>query len=547
MKFRYISFSVIIALIMVFISSCQAIPTPGNTDFTAQRLAAVNCNYGGLLSAVEAIDANTVRFTLCSPDPAFPVKMANPAFAILDQDYLNTTQGATKTISTQPIGTGPYILDLFSSITVSLKKNPLYWGVPAKTGTISFNWNEDPFKRYSALEAKTADLVNNPDPKFYSSVLGNSNYQLQMFSTYSLYYFGFNNTIAPFDNVKIRQALAQYFDRTAMVLNNFPDGSTVAEQLVPKTLSPGFTSNMKWYPRDDAAALKTLQTEYTERNAVINFYYEAPETGVYPNTSALAFYISSHLKKDLNINNKLIPLAKDVFAQDLKEGKLDVFLAKLDPLTPDPSSFYDFLFIQNGAGFGKIDPNMISEIKAAEKTNNPVSQQGHYDIVNQLIRDQVPLIPIGFVSGAVANNVSDENVIPGPFNINFTEISSPTGSLTFMQSAPPFSLNPLDEADPDTFRVTSLIYDTLTSYSYGGTDVKPSLADSWSSNADLTQWTFSLHYGVKFSNGAALDANDVVATFSSLWDNNSPNHIGRTGTFMVFKNIFGHFLNEPAQ
>lgn len=547
MKTRYVYFTLLVCLGVILSTACQTGRTTGIVDFTPQKITALDCNYGGLLQAVESIDASTVRFTLCNPDPSFPVKLANPAFAIMDQDYLNTTQGATKSISLQPVGTGPYLLDIFSTELLTLKSNPLYWGVPPKSNTVTFQWSEEPFNRYSALESKTADIVDKPDPEFYSSIRANTNFQLQTYPTYSIYYFGFNNSIAPFDNPKVRQAIAQYFDRTALIINYFPKGSSVAEQLVPSTLYPGYTSNLKWYPRDVKQAIATINAEYKDRSRVINFYFEEPEPGVYPNSSAVAFYLSSHLIKDLNIGNKLIPLDKKTFEQGLREGKFDCFVAKYDAYYPEAVSFYDYLFKQNGSAFGNLDPNLLSEINASERSENPIIRQGHYDIVNQLIRDQVPLIPIGFVGGSVASNILNENVIAGPFNLNLPEISSPNSTITFMQAAQPYSLNPMDEADADTFRATSLIFDTLVVYGYGGTAVEPSLADSWSSNSDLTQWTFKLHYGVKFSDGAILDANDVVATFSTLWDYENVNHIGRTGTFKVFKDIFGNFLNSPVE
>ncbi|WP_299288379.1 ABC transporter substrate-binding protein, partial [Thermoflexus sp.] len=59
----------------------------------------------------------------------------------------------------------------------------------------------------------------------------------------------------------------------------------------------------------------------------------------------------------------------------------------------------------------------------------------------------------------------------------------------------------------------------------------------------LTVWTFYLRKGVKFHNGAELDANDVVATFKAQWDAKDPNHKGRTGTFEYFGAFFGKFLN----
>ena len=112
------------------------------------------------------------------------------------------------------------------------------------------------------------------------------------------------------------------------------------------------------------------------------------------------------------------------------------------------------------------------------------------------------------------------------------------------RSTEPESLWPADETSSDTLRVSSLLYDTLVKYEYGGIEVVPSLADSWSTNADLTQWTFQLRYNVKFSNGADLDANDVVASFAAIWDASSPNHTGRTGAFDIYRRFFGNFLNN---
>ncbi len=37
--------------------------------------AAENCDYGGLFKSMEAVDEQTVKFTLCYPDVAFPAKV----------------------------------------------------------------------------------------------------------------------------------------------------------------------------------------------------------------------------------------------------------------------------------------------------------------------------------------------------------------------------------------------------------------------------------------------------------------------------------------
>lgn len=46
----------------------------------------------------------------------------------------------------------------------------------------------------------------------------------------------------------------------------------------------------------------------------------------------------------------------------------------------------------------------------------------------------------------------------------------------------------------------------------------PVLAESWETNADGSEWTFHLRQGVKFHDGSALTADDVVYTFARLLD-----------------------------
>src|SRR5262249_41910926 len=119
--------------------------------------------------------------------------------------------------------------------------------------------------------------------------------------------------------------------------------------------------------------------------------------------------------------------------------------------------------------------------------------------------------------------------------------------LVWEQGAEPISLWCGDETDGETLTACLQLYDTLATFKFGGTEVVPSLAESWQANADSTEFTFHLRKGVKFSNGAAFDANNVVATYDAQWDAKSPNHKGNQGTFDYWLGFFGpKFLNQPA-
>jgi ABC-type transport system substrate-binding protein len=53
------------------------------------------------------------------------------------------------------------------------------------------------------------------------------------------------------------------------------------------------------------------------------------------------------------------------------------------------------------------------------------------------------------------------------------------------------------------------VYEPLVMFDRKG-EIQPWLAESWSANANSTEWTFKIRRGVKFHDGRELTANDVV-------------------------------------
>ncbi|MGP2436113.1 ABC transporter substrate-binding protein [Streptomyces sp. JW3] len=72
------------------------------------------------------------------------------------------------------------------------------------------------------------------------------------------------------------------------------------------------------------------------------------------------------------------------------------------------------------------------------------------------------------------------------------------------------------------------------------------LAASWKPNKDVTAWTFTLRTGVTFSDGSALDADDVVASFRRLTALNGPNAGNFPGATMTSTSPTEVVLSSPA-
>jgi len=111
--------------------------------FSIQRLQNVNGNPSFLadgIEAVEAIDENTVAFTLPAPRPSFLAELTNYAFSISSKALVEANGGtdaenaaevdtAEAFLNSLSVGTGPYILELWDpQVRTELVKNPNYWG-----------------------------------------------------------------------------------------------------------------------------------------------------------------------------------------------------------------------------------------------------------------------------------------------------------------------------------------------------------------------------------------------------------------------------------
>ncbi len=93
-----------------------------------------------------------------------------------------------------------------------------------------------------------------------------------------------------------------------------------------------------------------------------------------------------------------------------------------------------------------------------------------------------------------------------------------TGSfLKIVELANPNTVDP--ECTTDYYLVSMNIFNRLVEVKAnddGTSEIVPSLADSWKISEDGLTYTFKLHEGVKYTNGADLTSDDVLYTFTRL-------------------------------
>jgi len=96
------------------------------------------------------------------------------------------------------------------------------------------------------------------------------------------------------------------------------------------------------------------------------------------------------------------------------------------------------------------------------------------------------------------------------------------GVLVFGRAGDSVGLDPGRETDGESFYVADNVYETLTKFKPGTTEILPGLASSWDVAADGLTYTFHLRTGVKFHDGTPFNADAVVYSISRQFKQDMP-------------------------
>jgi peptide/nickel transport system substrate-binding protein len=209
-----------------------------------------SCTLEGGVVADEA--ANTITINLVQPDPELFYKLAVPHASILPADSPPTDTGTVPLV-----GTGSYMIESYDpNKQLKMVRNPHFklWSEDAQPDgypdEVVMDFGLTTEAEVTAVQNGEADWVFDEIPPDRLTELG-TNYQDQVhINTLTAWWYAPMNTrLAPFDNVKVRQAMNYAIDRDALV--GLFGGPAIAAP-VCQVLPPGFPGHVDFclYTKD---------------------------------------------------------------------------------------------------------------------------------------------------------------------------------------------------------------------------------------------------------------------------------------------------------
>ena len=193
---------------------------------------------------VEAPDPATLRLTLSRRAGSLLQSLAWGSFVMV-----SPRSAAANSLS--PVGTGPFRFKEWQrGNSLTLERNPDYWGTRAQLATVTFKFIADPSAAYAALMAGDVDAFDNyPAPESFAQFAADPRFAVFVGPTESETILSLNNRRPPLDIPLVRQAIAHALDRHAIIDGAmFGYGTPIGSHFPPR--NPAYVDLTARYPYD---------------------------------------------------------------------------------------------------------------------------------------------------------------------------------------------------------------------------------------------------------------------------------------------------------
>ena len=197
---------------------------------------------------VVVVDDYTIEFHLDAPYAPLLSNLAYPTGLIVSPAAV-AEHGAD--FGRNPSGTGAYSFARWeANRQVALAANGDYWnGAPELSGVV-FRPITDANARVNEMLAGGIDLMVEVPPDMVASFESDDTYAMHEQAGPHLWFLILNLREAPFDDVRMRQAINYAIDKEALVRDVLQDTATVAAGPIPPAFAWAYNEDLEPYPHD---------------------------------------------------------------------------------------------------------------------------------------------------------------------------------------------------------------------------------------------------------------------------------------------------------
>lgn len=347
---------------------------------------------------VKALDDKTLQVTLEGPAPFFLNMLKHYSWYPVNPRVVEAHGGMTDRQSSWStlesyVGNGPFVLDDWvTNQIIKVRKNPTYWDRDrVKLNGVNFYPVENVTTEETMFRGGRLHLTNTVTPDKIPIFLEKMPQEMKIEPYMGVYFYRINVTRKPFDDVRVRKALAYSIDKKLLVDKVTKGGQIPATGFVP----PG----LKGYETSDAAE---FQPELARRLLAEAGYPGGrgfPDVEILINTSEahrkIAEALQAMWRKELGVNIGIYNQEWKVYLDSQSNLDYDLVRAGWIADYAYPNTFLDIFTTGNGNNdTGWSNQRYDTLIGRARTAQTDEQRMAILQEAEQVLMEDMPIIPI---------------------------------------------------------------------------------------------------------------------------------------------------------
>lgn len=352
-----------------------------------------------MIESVEVIDEYTVHITTAFPFSALPSHLAHPgghmiSLESIEKDYeaIENGEPAFASVNENPVGTGYFkFVERSSGEYVKVAKNEDYWGQKAGVDEVTFKVVPEDQTRLAELQTGESDIIYPVGATNIELIDGNEGTHVKQSESASMSYVGMNVEKEPFNDVKVRQAIAKAINKEDIIEGVLNGVALPAKGPLAPTVF-GYSDEIEPVEHDVEAARQLLaEAGYEDGFTATIMAYDTTTA----NTAEVIQAQLSEIGIELNIEMAEI----GVYLETTGNGGTDMFVGSWGTVTLDADyGLYPMFHSQNAGAPGNRSFYANDEVDAlleqARQAGSEEERLELYKEAQQIIVDEAPIVPI---------------------------------------------------------------------------------------------------------------------------------------------------------
>lgn len=334
------------------------------------------------------LDEYTFEMKLTEPFAPILNHLGHAVMAIVNEKAYTE---AGDRVNEKPCGTGPYKFSAwYPSDRVELVANDDYWGEKAKIKNLTWRTIPEVASRSIEAEAGTVDLAVDIQSSEYERLQSVDKIATFKEERSSVNFICLNNTIAPFDNVKVRQAVSMAVDVDAICSVVYQGTGAVARAPMSSSVW-AYNDNLPAHEHNVEKAKQLLTEAGYPDGFTCTMTCDQNQQRL-----DTAEMVQMQLA-EIGITMKIASMERGTFIDNVISGNLEMFGLGWTADTGDPdyalyASFHSSMHGEGGNMSFYSNPEVDELLDRGRTATDPEVRKEAYYKVQEIVWDEVPCI-----------------------------------------------------------------------------------------------------------------------------------------------------------